>query len=331
MSANPESPAQTQFLASDIFPVPFAYPIYGFDKPWDTASLKTPKRFDSYVWSQELINTMVLFWFSGETSLKLIGHTGTGKTEAAMQFHSALNLPLVMLTANPQMAARDLIGGYFPTESGYAWRDGPVTMAARMGISILIDEYNVLDPGESTGLNAFLEGRAFTIVETAETVVPRNGFRVFATINPKAPGYSGRQTQDLANDDRFIDAHTQYPAKDVEVDAITKYLVAAKAPAAEAGAIANAVASGAEAIRKSYMGENDDANALPCTMSMRCSMRMAKWVMLYTRAYKDKSPESPLYMALDTVLATRQRPEVRKAIRETFKLATGIDAEMHKS
>lgn len=326
-----QGPAFKQFIASDLFPVPFAYPIFGYDQPWDTPTLKSPKRFPSYIWSQQLISTMVMFWFSGETSIKLIGHTGTGKTEAVMQFHAALNLPLVMLTANPQMAARDLIGGFFPAATGYAWRDGPVTLAARLGLSVLIDEYNVLDPGEATGLNAFLEGRAFTIPETGETVVPKEGFRVFATINPKAPGYNGRQTQDLANDDRFVDAHTDYPTKEVEVIAITEYLKAAKVDPTEAANIAEAVASGAEAIRKSYMGENDDANALPCTMSMRCSMRMAKWTMLFSRAYKSGAPEAPLYMALDTVLANRQRPEVRKAIREAFKLATGINAGMQST
>jgi cobaltochelatase CobS len=325
------SPAPKQFMASDIFPVPFKYPLNGFDTPWDTPTLKTPKRLQSYIWTQALINTMVLFWFSGETSLKLIGHTGTGKTEAVMQFHSALNLPLIMLTANPQMASRDLIGGFFPTASGYAWRDGPVTMAARMGLSVVIDEYNVLDPGEATGLNAFLEGRAFTIPETGETVVPRQGFRVFATINPKASGYNGRQTQDLANDDRFVDAHTVYPPKDVEIAAISEYLKSASTDPAEAANIAEAVATGASAIRQAYMGENDDANALPCTMSMRCSMRMAKWTVLYTRVYQGGAPESPLYMALDTVLANRQRPEVRKAVREAFKLATGIDSEVQTS
>lgn len=329
MSAT-NAPMPKKFMASDLFPVPFKYPMNGFDSPWDTPTLKTPKR-KTYVWSQNLINTMVLFWFSGETSLKLIGHTGTGKTEAVMQFHAALNLPLIMLTANPQMASRDLIGGFFPAATGYAWRDGPITMAARMGLSVVIDEYNVLDPGEATGLNAFLEGRAFTIPETGETVVPREGFRVYVTINPKASGYNGRQSQDLANDDRFVDAYTVYPEKDVEVAAIKAFLETAKTDPTEASNIADAVASGAAAIRQAYMGENDDANALPCTMSMRCSMRMAKWTVLYTRIYQGGAPESPLYLALDTVLANRQRPEVRRAVREAFKLATGIDSEVNAS
>jgi len=325
MSATPLPNELKTFMASVIFPVKFNYPLHGYVKPWDTPTLKSPKLNSSYVWSEDLITTMVLFWFSGETSLKLIGHTGTGKTEAVFQFHAALNLPLVMLTANPQTAARDLIGGFYPTATGYAWRDGPVTMAARNGLSVLIDEYNVIDPGEASGLNAFLEGRAFTIQETGETIVPKHGFRIYATINPKASGYAGRNNQDLANDDRFIDVHTQYPSKDIEVKTLTDYLLSMKSDPGLAGNIAVAIATGADVIRKSYMGENDDANALPCTMSMRGTMRWAKWTHLITLAYeKTGTPESPIYMALDKVLANRQRPEIREALRNAFQLSTGI-------
>lgn len=320
------NPVEKQFVASEIFPVPFKHPLTGFDRPWDTPTLKTPKALATYVWDSALIHTMVMFWFSGETSLKLIGHTGTGKTEAVMNFHAALNLPLIMLTANPQLASRDLIGGFFPAPGGPVWRDGPITVAARLGLSLLIDEYNLLDPGEATGLNAFLEGRQFTVPETGETITPVQGFRVFVTINPKSAGYNGRQTQDLANDDRFVDAHTKYPERDVEVAAVSNYLVTAtRTPQPEATNIADAVVAGATAIRAAYMGENDNANALPCTMSMRGTMRFAKWTVMFSRIYQATAPESPLYMALDVVLANRQRPEVRQAVREAFRLATGIE------
>lgn len=320
-----ETPKQREFNVADVFPVPFPFPINGFESPWNTTMYKTPPKLATFVWSPELIKTMVLFWFSGDSSMKLIGHTGTGKTEAVMQFHSALNLPLLMVVANPQLGARDLIGGYFPTDKGIAWRDGPVTLAARNGLSILVDEYNVIDPGEATGLNALLEGRAFTIPETNETVVPQKGFRVFVTINPKSPGYVGRQKQDLANDERFVDAYTSYPTEEVENAAIKEYLKGFKSPQQNVENIADAIAKCAALIRKAFMGENDNADALPCTLSMRGSMRMAKWTVMYQKAYISGAPEAPIYMALDTVLANRQTPEVRKALRESLRMATGID------
>jgi cobaltochelatase CobS len=326
MDAQQTTPQPKTFKVSDVFSLPgFPGGIGGYDAPWDTKSLKTPTVMTEYVWQQPLIRDMVMFYFSGDTSLKLIGHTGTGKTEAVKQFHAAVNLPLISVTANPQMSARDLIGGMYPTANGIEWRDGPVTMAARQGISLLIDEYNLLDSGEAAGLNALVAGDTYTIVETGETLRPVKNFRLFATINPKASGYHGRQTQDMSNDERFIDVNVEYASEEVEKEAILKYLTQAKAAPAEAENIATVIVKAANTFRQAYMGDNNSANALPCTMSMRCSLRMARWTYIYGRmASAMPSSESPLYMALDKVLANRQQPEVRLALREAFQLATGI-------
>ena len=330
MSAEQNTPQPRNFLVSDVFPLPgFPGGIGGYDVPWETKALKTPTRMAEYVWQQTLIRDMVLFYYSGETSLKLIGHTGTGKTEAVKQFHAAVNLPLISVTANPQMSARDLIGGMYPSADGIEWRDGPVTIAARQGISLLIDEYNLLDSGEAAGLNALVAGDTYTIVETGETLRPVKNFRLYATINPKAAGYHGRQTQDMSNDERFIDVKVEYAPEQVEKEAILKYLARANASPAEADNIATVVVKAANTFREAYMGDNNSANALPCTMSMRCSLRMAKWTYIYSRSFiKTSANESPLYMALDMVLANRQQPEVRTALREAFRLATGIESAL---
>lgn len=327
MSANPSTPETKQFLAADVFPLPgFPGAIGGYATPWNTRELKTPLIMSEYVWQQALIRDMVLFYFSGETSLKLIGHTGTGKTEAVKQFHAALNLPLIAVTANPQLSARDLIGGMYPSASGIEWRDGPVTIAARLGISLLIDEYNLLDSGEAAGLNALVAGDTFTIVETGETLRPVKNFRLFATINPKGAGYHGRQTQDMSNDERFVDINVAYASPDVERDAVVRFLTKANAPAAEAIQIATMVVTAANTIRQAYMGDNNSSNALPCTMSMRCSMRLAKWTYIYSRGFIQSvvATETAPFLALDMVLANRQLPEVRTALRVAFQAATGI-------
>lgn len=326
MSANPTAPQTKQFLVSDAFPLPgFPGSVGGYDSPWDSREFKTPLLMSEYVWQPTLIRDMVLFYFSGETSMKLIGHTGTGKTEAVKQFHAALNLPLIAVTANPQMSARDLVGGMYPTANGIEWRDGPVTIAARKGLSLLIDEYNLLDSGEAAGLNALVAGDTYTIVETGETLRPVKNFRLYATINPKAAGYHGRQTQDMSNDERFVDINVAYADEDVEKAAVLRYLTKASAPVAEAEQIATMVVTAANTIRKAYMGDNNSSNALPCTMSMRCSMRLAKWTYIYSRSFVESSAtECAPYMALDMVLANRQMPEVRTALRVAFQASTGI-------
>ncbi|MFC6522683.1 AAA family ATPase [Undibacterium arcticum] len=70
-------------------------------------------------------------------------------------------MPLYTYNAHPRTEAGDLIGKYAPTPSGgLVFVFGPVARAAMEGRSVLIDEYNVIDPGEATGLNALLEGRS---------------------------------------------------------------------------------------------------------------------------------------------------------------------------
>lgn len=327
MSAQQPTPQPKIFAAASVFPLPnFPGSIGGYDIPWNSTELKTPMVMPEYVWQPQLIRDMVLFYFSGETSLKLIGHTGTGKTEAVKQFHAALNLPLISVNANPQMTARDLIGGMYPSAGGFQWRDGPVTIAARHGISLLIDEYNLLDSGEAAGLNGLIAGDTFTIVETGETLRPVKNFRLYATINPKAAGYHGRQTQDMSNDERFVDVKVEYATEDVEKAAIVRHLSKANTPAPEAENIAALVVKAANTIREAYMGDNNSSNALPCTMSMRCSLRLAKWTYIYSRSFVQSSAtEIAPYMALDMVLASRQQPEVRTAIREAFRLSTGLE------
>lgn len=297
--------------------------LAAYDRPWNTFEIKSPAAKADYMWDVELLKTMIAFFFGGGTAMKLIGQTGTGKTELVTQFHAALNLPLFCITANPRMEAYQLIGREVACNGQQVWRDGPVLAAARHGLSLLIDEYNVLDPGEATGLNAYLEGRPYTVPDTGETVVPAPGFRVFATVNPKSFGYAGRNTQDLANDDRFSpNLMFEYPEASVEEGLIKDFLTGSmRQPVQEAGNIAAAIVKVANAIRKAFMGESDAANALPFTMSRRGALEWAKWTVLS----KSLAPAgtNPLSHALDLVLGNRQDKAERLALHNIVALQIG--------
>jgi len=171
-------------------------PMMGFDRPWDHPTLKSPPRNEDFAWDEEFVRMFILFWYAGDQSraLKLIGHTGSGKTEGVLQWHAAFNLPLLFVGANPRTEAQQLTGVPVVTADGMRYIDGPLIISARQGVSILIDEYNLIDPGEASGLNAFLEGKPYTVPETSETLVPAPGFRIFATMNPKMAGYIASDT-----------------------------------------------------------------------------------------------------------------------------------------
>jgi cobaltochelatase CobS len=298
-------------------------PLNGFDRPWELSHIRSPRPCAGYVWDVDKLKWMIAFFLSGNTAARFIGHTGTGKTECVAEFHAQLNLPLFCITANPRMEAFQLIGRYLPVAGGgVEWRDGPVLAAARYGFSVVVEEYNVLDPGEATGLNSFLEGRPYTVPETGETVVPKQGFRVFATVNPKSFGYAGRNQQDIANDDRFVNQLFCYPDADVERPLVETFLKSAlRQSDDEAANIATLVVKSGNMIRDAFMGENDSADALPFTMSRRGVMEWAKWTVLS----KSLAPSGtdPLFHALDTVVGYSLDREGREALRVIVEGATG--------
>lgn len=326
------TPLPKQFDVGDTLGLPQfrGIPIYGYDRPWNHLSLKTPRRKPSFVWDEDLVRTFIMFWIAGGDeirAMKLIGHTGAGKTEGVLQWHAAFNLPLLMVGANPRTEAQQLTGMPVVTPQGAGFVDGPLVTAARTGSSILIDEYNLIDPGEASGLNAFLEGKPYTVPETGETIVPAPGFRIFVTMNPKTAGYRGRQMQDMANDERFIDHVVQYLPPEVETPLVLTELKRCYShlqPQPDEGAlckVAEQHVKFANLVRGQYMGVNDSGAALPCTMSTRTLLR---WVS-YTVAAKLLIPstESAAHYALRKVLSNRQQPDVAEALHATLTSVIG--------
>ena len=309
------------------------FKLHGYDRAWDHSTLRTPQRLEEFVWDPEFVLTMLIFWFSAKRkALKLIGHTGAGKTEGVLQWHAALNLPLLFIGANPRTEAQQLVGMSMPSMQGSTWIDGPLVTAARYGHSILIDEYNLIDPGEASGLNAFLEGKPYTIPETGETIVPAPGFRIFATMNPRTAGYRGRNQQDMANDARFFDFEVKYLAPAVETPLVKKVLegVFSQMPNKPDDVMlqkfADAYVETAQVIRNQYMGVNDTAAALPCTM---CTRTLLTWAETAAIARALIPPnQSAVHWALRRVLSDRQSPEVREALHTIVTTTMGEPQEI---
>jgi cobaltochelatase CobS len=320
-------PNKKVFSVKDTFNVSFDVDVEGYDMPWDTPMFKTPARMPNYHWREDLLMDLLLWWYSGDRALKLIGHTGTGKTEMIKQFCAYLNLPLLMPSATPRTEAAQLIGGMAPSSEGFVYMDAALGIAARHGVLALIDEYNVIDPGEATGLNAFLEGNPYTIHETGETLVPHPEFRIVATQNPKTSGYRGRNTQDLANDDRFVDLVVPYMDAGQEVELLSNDIrdVGSRLPNPPAPDAVTTMAKNfvefANEVRAKFMGTSDEAGALPCTMSTRTLRRWVRWTM--GAALTVRAGHSAAHYALRRVLTNRQAPEVAEALHKMLEATTG--------
>jgi cobaltochelatase CobS len=274
---------------------------------------ETPQKNPSYKHRREIVRDVRSFFISGETTLMIFGYTGCGKSTTVEQYHAATNLPLLSVTANPDMMKSDLIGKYVMTASGMEWRDGPILKAARNGWSIMIDEYNLLDPAVGVGLNSWLEGRGEFIEEIDEMVRPQPGFRMFITSNPAdvSKGNLGRNTQDASNDDRGWFLWVNYPKPEEEI-----VLVEGVLQSVQDDSIRNLMATNmvgvANKIRLCYTSDKGEQK-LGVTMSTRTLLRWATMTMMYANG---NGQISPVHYALERSLTFR--PSIEQHEREAI-------------
>lgn len=272
-----------------------------------------------YVFMPEKLRDLMAFWQSGEHALKIVGNPGTGKTSLIQQFHAHLRWPLYMVACSGSTEARQLIGQLVPTTDGsLRWADGPVLRAARENTSVLLDEYNLLDPGESSGLNMLLEGYSITVPETGEVIKPGPAFRIFATENAVTSRLTvaGRNVQDVANDDRWMYTTADYLSPDLEQRAIAGALQADGLDADSAAMRAKLVVMVANDIRRAFV-KGDDVIEKP--MTTRSALRWAKLI----RRFATNVPEGPMIYALRR--AFQMSEEMDKAVVTYAKAAVGID------
>lgn len=284
----------------------------------------TPSIDPDYIFGVDMVRDLFGFWISGEKAMLLIGFSGCGKTSSVEQWHARLNLPLLIYVAHPRTEISDLIGHYIPTENGgMVFHYGPVARAAKEGMSVLIDEYYVLDPGVATGLNALLQGGGLYIPETGEVIRPKEGFRVFAATNPAdiGAGFFGRNTQDAANQDRFWTVNVDYPKPEDEIPLVKKVLCNQGLDDAVSALYAEKMVDVAGRVRKMYCGESDDANAIDVTLSTRSLKRWATLFMLF-----QTMGDQALHFALKRVVTNRTQPETAKAIHDVVELVFGVAA-----
>jgi cobaltochelatase CobS len=97
------------------------------------------------------------------------------------------NRKFVCVSMTPDTDESDLLGNYVLINGQMEWRDGPVTLAARQGAVLCIDE---IDYGSNnlSCLQRVFEGKPFLLKKKNELITPAEGFTVFATANTKGKG-----------------------------------------------------------------------------------------------------------------------------------------------
>jgi hypothetical protein len=159
----------------------------------------------------------------------ITGHSGNGKTMSVEQACAKAKRKFICVSMTPDTDEGDLLGNYVLINGEMVWRDGPVTVAARIGAVLCIDEIDYGAQNLST-LQRVLEGKPFLLKKKNELVVPTAGFTVVATANTKGKGSEdGRYMfTNILNEaflERFLNTMEQvWPPVNVETKIIAKEL-----------------------------------------------------------------------------------------------------------
>lgn len=159
----------------------------------------------------------------------ITGQSGNGKTMSVEQACAKAKRKFVCVSMTPDTDESDLLGNYVLINGQMEWRDGPVTVAARQGAVLCIDE---IDYGAQnlSCLQRVLEGKPFLLKKKNEMVSPAPGFTIVATANTKGKGsedgrYMFTNVLNEAFLERFLNTFEQeFPPIKVEERIIKKEL-----------------------------------------------------------------------------------------------------------
>lgn len=117
------------------------------------------------------------------TNLLLYGPPGTGKTSKACKTVKKGNF--FNITLNEESSVSEILGMWIPKGKEFVWSDGVGIRAWKEGKLLVINEIDKASGSVLTQLHAILDDRrmARLTIPSGETVKPKKGFKVIATMN----------------------------------------------------------------------------------------------------------------------------------------------------
>jgi len=146
-----------------------------------------PFKYDNYVPFGNFEDVLSIIQSKQFFPVFITGPSGNGKTMSIEQACAKAKRKFVCVSMTPDTDEGDLLGNYVLINGQMEWRDGPVTLAARQGAVLCIDE---IDYGSNnlSCLQRVFEGKPFLLKKKNELISPAAGFTVFATANTKGKG-----------------------------------------------------------------------------------------------------------------------------------------------
>lgn len=288
-----------------------------------------PEEIPGYVHRPEILSDM-LRWYEDKDctdGLQIVGPRGSGKTTGLLQMCAKLNIPVQIIQGNRRLdieeakSVRVAIGGDIVSI------DGPITTAYREGHLLLIDEFDLIDPGQQAACNAIAERRPITLIDRGGEVVRCHpDFRMVITGNTAGMGdatggFAGTMMQNIAFLDRFEVIEVGYPDPETEVEIVTS------ANKEIPRVLAEKMVDVANRIRTLYLGEgaaDADGKALPQLEFSLSTRGLLRWARLAVRhKNKTKARLNPVIYALDRAELFRASKESREAVHEIVNAVIG--------
>ena len=213
-----------------------------------------PQKYKNYVPFGNFTDLLAIIKSNQFFPIFITGHSGNGKTMSVEQACAQLGRKFICVSMTPETDEGDLLGNFVLIDGQMEWRDGPVTVAARQGAVLCIDEIDYGGQNLSV-LQRVLEGKPFLLKKKNEMVVPAEGFTVVATANTKGKGsddgrYMFTNVLNEAFLERFLNTFEQdWPPVATEKRIVTKELEKFGRPDAE---FAEKLVNWADVIRKTF-------------------------------------------------------------------------------
>lgn len=279
-----------------------------------------PSVNNDYVFRKELIREVTAFLKAPHgDALYVTGPTGSGKTSGITEIAARLNWPVQQITANGRMELTDLVGMHSlvsevpGSDPSMKFMYGPLVKAMKAGHILLINEVDLAEPDELSGLNDVLEGRPLVITQNGgELIKPHPMFRVIVTGNSVGAGdesglFQGIKMQNIAAMDRYRFIEVDYPTEEVELGILERAAPTLHEP------LRQGMVKVANRVRKLFTGEGDEDGHLSVTMSTRTLVRWAKLSLQFRGA------PNTLNYALKQALLTRTSDAEGEAILRIAK------------
>jgi MoxR-like ATPase len=183
------------------------------------------------------------------------GPTGNGKSTTVEQVCAKNNRPLIRVNLNMMTDEDQLIGSKTLIDGNVEVIEGPVIIAMRSGIPLLLDEIDAGSANTLLCLQPILEGKPYYFKLTNELIYPAPGFTVFATANTKGKGsddgrYIGTNVLNEAFLERFaITFNQDYPSASVEKKIVLNLM---RSLSCEDEEFADTLTKWADAIRRTF-------------------------------------------------------------------------------